>query len=329
MSGGPQRVPEEADVARSARAAAPPASAGLSPVPQAFFAPAAAGRAAGPAGQRRSRRLRWGTLAVHAVLIAVCALVILPLLWMALTAFKSHDQVFTHSPWWIPPSSHLGENIRQVFSRVPLGRYFLNSLAVSTAITLLDLFFSTLAGYALAKYRFRGRDAIFGAIVATMMVPFIVILIPQYIIVRDLGWLDTYAALILPFAVSSFGIFMMRQAFADTPDELIDAARIDGAGEWRILFRIVVPLHVPALVSLAILRFLSEWDSLLWPLVATNSEGMRTLSLGLALLQDDRYGTDMPQLMTAATLAVLPIILVYAFLQRYFIKSAAGAGLKQ
>jgi ABC-type glycerol-3-phosphate transport system permease component len=268
-------------------------------------------------------------LLIHLLLIVACAAIILPLAWMVLTAFKAHDQVFTHSPWWIPPEANFLANIRAVLARVPLDRYFLNSLFVSSAITLLDLFFSILAGFALAKYRFPGRNAIFGGIVATMMVPFIVILIPQYIIVRQLGLLDTYAALILPFAVSSFGIFMMRQAFMDTPDELIDAARIDGAGEWRILFQIVVPLHVPALVSLGILRFLSEWDSLLWPLVATDSEHMRTLSLGLAMMQDDRYGTDVPQLMAAATLAVAPIILVYAVLQRLFIKSVAGAGLKQ
>ncbi len=274
-------------------------------------------------------RARLQTAVIHLLLIIVCAAIVLPLLWMVLTAFKSHDQVFTNPPWWIPAQSNLLQNLGQVFERVPLGRYFLNSLFVSSAITVLDLFFSILAGFALAKYRFPGRDAIFAGIVATMMVPFIVILIPQYIIVRQLGWLNTYAALILPFAVSSFGIFMMRQAFKDTPDELIDAARIDGASEWRILFQIVVPLHVPALVSLGILRFLGEWDSLLWPLVATESQHMRTLSLGLALLQDDRYGTDVPQLMAAATLAVAPIIIVYVFLQRAFIKSVAGAGLKQ
>jgi multiple sugar transport system permease protein len=146
--------------------------------------------------------------------------------------------------------------------------------------------------------------------------------------VRDLGWLDSYTGLIVPFAISSFGIFLMRQALASTPDELLDAARIDGAGEWRILFQIVAPLHVPALTSLAILRFLGEWDSLLWPLVATNSGSMRTMSLGMALMQDDRYGTDLPTLMTAATMAIAPIVVAYVFLQRFFIKSVASSGVK-
>jgi ABC-type glycerol-3-phosphate transport system permease component len=264
----------------------------------------------------------------HLVLIAACAVVIMPLAWMVLTALKTHEQVFTEPPWWIPPHPVLFENIEKVFARIDFGRYFANSLFVATAITLLDLFFSTLAGYALAKYEFPGKRIIFALIIMTMMVPFIVIVVPQYILVRDLGWLDTYQGLIIPFAISSFGIFLMRQALAGTPDELIDAARIDGAGEWRILFQIVVPMHVPALVSLAILRFLGEWDSLLWPLVATNSADMRTMSLGMALMQDDRYGTDLPTLMAAATMALAPIVMAYAFLQRYFIKSVAGSGLK-
>jgi multiple sugar transport system permease protein len=252
----------------------------------------------------------------------------MPLAWMVLTAFKTHEQVFNEPPWWIPSQSMFLANIKNVFARIDFGRYFLNSVIVATAITVLDLFFSTIAGYALAKYDFPGKSVIFSMVIMTMMVPFIVIVIPQYILVRDLGWLDSYQGLIIPFAISSFGIFLMRQALAGTPDELIDAARIDGAGEWRILFQIVAPMHVPTLVSLAILRFLGEWDSLLWPLVATNSAGMRTMSLGMALLQDDRYGTDLPTLMAAATMALAPVIAVYIFLQRYFIRSIAVSGLK-
>jgi ABC-type glycerol-3-phosphate transport system permease component len=266
---------------------------------------------------------------VQAGLILVTALMAMPLAWMLLTAVKSHEDVFVRPPWWLPDQLHLVENIRRVFQTISFGRYFGNSVLVSTAVTLSDLLFSTMAGFALAKYRFPGRNAIFAGIVATMMVPFIVIVIPEYIIIRDLGWLDSYLGLIVPFAVSSFGVFMMRQAFQGLPDELLDAARIDGASEWRILFRIAVPLNVAPLVSLGILRFLSEWDSLLWPLVATNSEPMRTLSLGMALLQDDRYGTDLPMLMAAAAMAAAPVVAVYAVLQRFFIKSVAGSGLKE
>jgi ABC-type glycerol-3-phosphate transport system permease component len=282
-------------------------------------------RGAALAAYGRSLRADW---LAHLILILGCAVIIVPLAWMVLTALKTHEDVFARPPWWIPPDPIIGTNIRNVFARIDFGRYFVNSLFVSTAITLLDLFFSTLAGYALAKYRFPGKSIVFAMVIMTMMVPFIVIVIPQYILVRDLGWLDTYQGLIVPFAISSFGIFLMRQALAGTPDELIDAARIDGAGEWRILFRIVVPMHVPALVSLAILRFLGEWDSLLWPLVATNSAGMRTMSLGMALMQDDRYGTDLPTMMAAATMALVPIVGAYVFLQRYFIKSVASSGIK-
>jgi len=278
---------------------------------------------------RRKFKLDPQGLAIHALLIAASAVIVSPLLWMLVTAMKEHQDVFTKPLWYIPPQPRLFENIQHVFDRIDFLRYFLNSLFVSTAITVLDLFFSTMCGFALAKYRFPGRNIVFGSIIATMMIPFIVIVVPQYILVRDFGWLDSYTGLIVPAAISSFGVFMMRQAFLGTPDELLDAARIDGASEWRILFQIVVPMHVPSLISLAILRFLGEWDSLLWPLVVTNGEKMRTMSLGLALLQDDRYGTDIPMLMTAATMALAPIVLVYAFLQRYFIKSVAGSGLKQ
>jgi len=274
-----------------------------------------------------SPRLR-GDVFAHAILIAACTAIIVPLAWMLLTTLKAHEDVLTKPPWWIPSHPLLFANIRSVFERVDFGRYFLNSIVVATSITALDVFFSTIAGYALAKYRFPGKSIVFGVVIVTMMVPFIVIVVPQYILVRELGWLDSYAGLIVPFAISSFGIFLMRQALAGTPDELIDAARIDGAGEWRILLQIVVPMHVPALASLAILRFLGEWDSLLWPLVATNSGSMRTMSLGMALMQDDRYGTDLPTLMTAATMAIAPIVIVYVFLQRFFIKSVAGSGLK-
>jgi multiple sugar transport system permease protein len=272
--------------------------------------------------------VRRQTLAIHAVLVVVCFLIALPLVWMLLTALKSHDQVFTKPFWWVPARPMLAANVEAVFDRIPFARYLFNSIVVATVVAVSDCFFSALAGFALAKYRFPGRNIVFGMVIATMMVPFIVILIPQYIIIRNFGWLDSYAALIVPFAVSSFGIFLMRQAFLAMPNEFLDAARIDGAGEWRILFQIAIPLNMAPLISLAILRFLTEWDSLLWPLVATSSEHMRTLSLGMALLQDDRYGTDFPMLMAAATMAVAPIVLVYAFLQRYFIKSVAGYGLK-
>lgn len=269
------------------------------------------------------------TAAPHAFLIIACALMVLPMLFMLVTALKTQQDLFTRPLWYIPNHPLLLTNIRRVFDRIPFGLFFGNSLLVSVAVTVSDLFFSTLAGYALATYRFPGRQVIFAVVVGTMMIPFIVVLIPQYIIIRRLGWLDTYQGLILPFAISSFGIFLMRQAFSRMPAELIDAARIDGAGEWRILFRVVVPLNIAPLVSLAILRFLDEWDSLLWPLVVTSSERVRTLALGMALLQDDRYGTDFPMLMAAATLAVAPIVAVYVFLQRSFIRSVAGTGLKE
>ena len=275
------------------------------------------------------QRQFWSGTLIHLCLGAASLLIALPLLWMVLTALKTHQQVFTEPMWRIPAEIQLGANIAQVFKLIPFWRYFTNSLIVATVVTVGDLFFSTLAGFGLAKYRFPGRNLIFGGIVATMMIPFIVIIIPQYIIVRRLGWIDTYAGLTIPFLISSFGIFMLRQAFLSVPDDIIASARIDGAHDLRVLFQIVVPLNVPILVSLAILRFLMEWDTLMWPLVVTNSTRMRTLSLGLAIMQNDRYGADFPTLMAAALLAIAPVVLLYAFLQRYFIKSVASFGLKE
>jgi len=276
----------------------------------------------------RQRQFWSGTL-IHLCLIVASLLIALPLVWMVLTALKTHQQVFTEPMWRIPAEVQLGANIAQVFKLIPFWRYFSNSLIVATVVTVGDLFFSTLAGFGLAKYRFPGRNLIFAVIVATMMIPFIVIMIPEYIIVRRLGWIDTYAGLTIPFLISSFGIFLLRQAFLTVPDDIIASARIDGAHDLRVLFQIVVPLNVPILVSLAILRFLMEWDTLMWPLVVTNSTRMRTLSLGLAIMQNDRYGADFPTLMAAALLAIAPVVLLYAFLQRYFIKSVASFGLKE
>jgi multiple sugar transport system permease protein len=181
-------------------------------------ADAAVARVAAPAKARRFAPGFLRTAFIHAVLIGTCILIVLPLLWMFLSAHKSHEELFTKPFWWIPAEPHLFENISRVFERIDFGRYFFNSLFVSSVVTTLDLFFSTMAGYALAKFRFPGRDLIFGAIIATMMIPAIVIVIPQYILIRDFGWLDSYYALIIPFAVSSFGIFLIRQALIGFPD---------------------------------------------------------------------------------------------------------------
>ena len=163
---------------------------------------------------------RLGKITTHAVLIAICAAMALPLFWMVLTALKTHDEVFTHPYWWWPDRPHLVDNIKRVFANVPFARYFFNSAVVSCAVTVIDLVFATMAGYALAKFKFPGRQIFFVLVVGTMMVPFIVILIPEYVIVRNFGWLDTYQGLIAPFAISSLGIFLMRQAFLRMPDDL-------------------------------------------------------------------------------------------------------------
>jgi multiple sugar transport system permease protein len=253
-------------------------------------------------------------------------LMVMPIIWMLSSSLKTSDKIFSIPIQLIPNPVHF-QNYIEAVQLAPLGRYFLNSVGVGLSITFLTLFFSTMAGYGFAKFQFWGRNTLFIAVLSTMMIPFQVIMIPLYILVRYFGWLNSYAGLIIPAAISAFGVFLMRQFIQTIPNELLDAARIDGASEIGIFFRIILPLCKPPLTALAIFTFLDSWNNLLWPLIIISKVELRPLALGLSEYQTI-HGTSYNYLMAAATLATIPILVLFALLQKQFIRGVVLSGMK-
>jgi multiple sugar transport system permease protein len=261
------------------------------------------------------------------ILLAVGGLLmILPVIWMISSSLKLPDRIFTVPVEWFPNPIRF-QNYPEAVKLAPLGRYFFNSIFVGFSITFLTLFFSTLAGYGFAKFNFWGRGAMFVAVLSTLMIPFQVIMIPLFVIVRNFGWLNSYTALIVPAAISAFGVFLMRQFILTIPDELLDAARIDGASEPGIFWHIILPLCKPPLTALGIFTFLDSWNNLLWPLIVINKVDLRPIALGLTEYQTI-HGTKYHYLMAAATLATIPILILFVTLQRQFIRGVVLSGLK-
>ncbi|MFW6116698.1 MAG: carbohydrate ABC transporter permease [bacterium] len=289
-----------------------------------------------PAPQESNRSVNWlrarrtlgllGRAAGYGILAAGGVLMILPVVWMVSSSMKQPADIFTIPVQWWPNPIRV-KNYVDAMSLAPFARYFFNSIFVGVSVTLLNVFFSTLAGFGFAKYEFWGREVLFIAILSTLMIPFQVVMVPLYIIVRRLGWIDTYASLIIPGAISAFGVFMMRQFIMTIPNELLDAARIDGVSEFGIFCRIIVPLCRGPMVALAIFTFLSSWNNLLWPLIAVSRVELRTVALGLAEFQTVR-GTAYHHLMAAATVATIPLLILFATLQRHFIRGVVLSGLK-
>jgi multiple sugar transport system permease protein len=279
------------------------------------------------ADARLARRpARPGTLAMYAVLTVGALVMIAPFLWMVSSAFKQPHEILAVPPvWW--PAEPTFDNLVKVWTKVNFARYFLNSLYIATTVTAIILATSSLAGYVLAKFDFWGRDVIFTGVLATMMIPWPVLLIPSYQMVFWLGLLNTHWALILPAMFNAFGIFMMRQFMHSIPDELLDAARIDGASEPLIYARIVVPLLGPALGALGIFEFLWQWNSFLWPLIVLNKQDKFTLPIGLNQFTGEYYN-DTPAIMAGASIAVVPVLIVFLLLQRHIIAGVALTGLK-
>jgi multiple sugar transport system permease protein len=214
------------------------------------------------------------------LVVAWGVLLLSPIFWMISTSLKPLNRVFELPIQWIPLPPKW-DNYSTAWNRFPFGRYFLNSFIVSVAITVLNVLLSGFAGYSLAKYRYFGQRVLFLAILSTLMLPIEVLMVPTFLIVRDLGWLDTYQGLIIPVVADAFGIFLMRQFMLDLPDSLIEAARIDGASELGTYFRIVVPLTWPAIVTLSIFTFRETWDSFVWPFLIISEDSLRTVPIGL------------------------------------------------
>lgn len=267
--------------------------------------------------------LQWALLVGIAIQTII---MMIPLIYMLSTSFKAQNEVFMLPIRWIPEEL-LFENYTLPLQEKPFLRWFINSTVVATASTILVVITSSLAGYSFAKFKYPGRDVLFWVILATLMIPLEAMIVPLFILVRDLGWLNTYAGLIIPAGGSAFGIFLMRQHMLAMPDELIEAARIDGASEPGIFWRIVLPMNQAAVSALAIFSFMWNWNSFLYPLLVANRDEMRTLPIGLASFES-AYSTNYPQLMAVSVLAILPVLLVFFVLQNKFIESIALTGVK-
>jgi ABC-type glycerol-3-phosphate transport system permease component len=272
-------------------------------------------------------RYTFGRILLYGLLISTSILMIIPFYWSVGTSLKLEQNVFASPPQWLPTPATL-ENFIQVITRIHFFQYFGNSVFVSAVVTLGHVFFDTLAGYAFAKLKFPFRDQIFFIMLLALMVPFQVNLIPVYKIMATFHWIDTYWALIIPNLTSIFGIFLMRQFMMSIPNELLDAARIDGCNEFGVFRRVVLPLALPGIATLVIFTFMGTWNDFLWPRLVINSEKLFTLPLGLAMLQM-RNTSNVAQIMAGTVLTALPMIVVFLFMQRQFIEGMTAGALKE
>jgi multiple sugar transport system permease protein len=250
----------------------------------------------------------------------------LPFLWMVITSFKTEEEVFSW-PIKFYPTLFSFENYKGAFSLMPLTRLLLNTLFVAGSVTVLQLILNSLAAYGLSRFKFKGRDVIFIILIGTLMIPREVIIIPLYIIINSMGLVDTYQSQIFPFASSAFGIFLLRQFFLGIPDELEDAALMDGASRLQIFWKVILPLSLPALWTTAIFSFLASWNSYLWPLVAINDSKKQMIQVGLSQFSSD-WMTQWTWKMAATTVAVVPIIIFFFFIQKQYVEGIRGIGIK-
>lgn len=281
-----------------------------------------------PLGRSRSRKRRDPTRWIFfAGFLLVTLTLMLPVIIIVLTGFKPASEVNAFPPTLVPHTWTL-DNFRAIFSELPFARLIANSFVFAGGVTLFALVFDSLAAYALARLDFRGSRVLLIVIIASLMIPFQATLIPIYQLVSQLGWVNTFLGLIGPRAADAFGIFFLRQFFLSLPRDLDNAARIDGASEWRVFRSVVLPNAVPALLTLGIFTFVNNWNDLLWPLVFTTDQNMGTVTSGLTLLTGP--GGIIPQgiMMAGALIAVLPLSIMFLLVQRRFIESVASTGLK-
>jgi multiple sugar transport system permease protein len=270
---------------------------------------------------------RLQTALIHAALLLVAVVTVYPLLWMVTASFMPAGEAQSLPPrFW--PSRVTFEHYAALFERLNLARYFANSLLIAVSVTLLSLVINSMAGYALAKLRFAGRDRLFRLLIAGLVIPAQVAMLPLFLLMKNLGLINTYWAVILPTSASIFGIFLIRQYALSIPDALLDAARVDGAGEWRIYRAIVLPLLRPILVTLAVFTFMVTWNDFMWPLVALIDGDLRTLPVALAILSGEHV-QDTELMMAGAVLTLLPVLLLFVLVQRFYVEGIIAGSLKE
>lgn len=270
------------------------------------------------------RRLRFGLLHLFLVLAGVTALV--PFVWMISTSLKDQMEVLSATPtFW--PEAWRWQNYRDVFEQVPFGRFYLNTVIVTAARAVGQVFFAALAAFAFARLRFPGRNLLFFGVLAVMMVPGQVTLVPNYLLLKYLGWLDSYQGLIVPSLFSAFGTFLLRQFYLTLPQDLIDAATLEGCNPLQVFWHVALPLSRPIMVAFGVLVTLWSWNDFLWPLIITSSADMQMLSVGIAYFQG-QFVSNVAVMMAAATLATLPMVVVFVSAQRFLIEGITMSGMK-
>jgi multiple sugar transport system permease protein len=265
-----------------------------------------------------------GRAVVWTLLLLGGVLMVMPLVYMLATSLKQNVEVYELS--LLPRAPTLG-NYRRLVGASGFPRWFLNSLVIAVLTTVSVLFFDSLVGYTLAKFRFRGRRLVFLAILSTLMIPTEMLVLPWYVMSKNLGWLDSYWGIMFPGMMTGFGTFLMKQFFESVPDELLEAGRVDGLGEFQIWWRLAMPLVGPALSALAIFTFLGNWTAFLWPLISTTKRELYTLPVGLASFSGE-FQTEWEMVMTGASVATLPMLLVFVVLQKYIVRGVMLAGIK-
>jgi multiple sugar transport system permease protein len=276
-------------------------------------------------GIRRPRKVSAATIVIGALLAVGAFATAFPFIWMVFASVKPRSESVAYPPTLLPQEPTF-EFFRQLFVELDFGRYLVNTLAI-VIISMAGLLLMAAAGYGFAKFQFRGRDALFFLVLITMMIPVQVTMIPTYLILNGMKLTNTLVGIALPTLVSGFSIFLFRQFMATIPTEMIEAARIDGAGEWRIFFRIILPMSRPILAVQVVLTFIAGWNSFLWPLIIANDQRLYTLSVGVALL-NQQIATNPSLQMAASTLMVVPILIVFIVFQRYVVQGFALSGLK-
>lgn len=278
-------------------------------------------------GKKASRfDLKGKNVVIWVLLVAGACVMFFPLYWMFATAIRPRKELFS-GQFNLLPADLVWSNFSEAWGKLPFAQFYVNSILIALIAVAVTVFINLLAGYTFAKYEFPGRNVLFLLLISTLMIPIQVIMVPEFLIVSKLGWVNTYAGVIAPRAAEAFGIFMVRQFMVSIPDELIEAARLDGAGEFKIFWRIVLPLSWPVVAVLTIFTFMWRWNDFAWPLVVLQDRAAYTVPLGLNLMKG-QFFTDWTGIMSMSLVSILPMLLVFIFFQRYFIQGIASSGMK-
>ena len=280
-------------------------------------------------GSTGGPKRKWGELPVHVALMVIGIIIAIPIIISFFISFTPLRELVNRPNPAILPETWTTANYSKAWTASPFGRYMLNSFIQTGVITFAQVIFSILAGYAFAMFEFFGKRSLFAILIGSLIIPFELTFIPNFVLISDLGWANTYQGLTVPFLASAFGVFMMRPFFLSIPRDLYDAAKIDGAGDWYYLWRIMVPLSKGAISAFTIFAFLSAWNQFLWPLVITNEETMRTAQIGIRFfLVNQERATDWGAIMAGTVIVMVPALLVFVFAQKQLVKGIAASGLK-